>query len=212
MDALKALGLNPLPVLAEQTEPKKNLPYSSVSPFKNQSFSNPSTSNSVFSASRTVNGGLMLLSSFLSSGLAEALTLDEALQQPLSSSSISDFDVSGVLDSAIRFAAENPIIAGGGAAVVAVPLVVAQLLGQAKLWGVESAKVAYAKLGDDASAQLLDIRSTAEIKQAGGPDIRGLKKKAVAVVYNGDDKPGFLKKLNLKLKEPQNTTLFILDK
>lgn len=213
MDALKAVGLNPLPVLAKQTEPKKNLSYSTVSPFKNQSFSNPSTSNCGLSASRTVSGGLVLLSSFLSSGLATALTLDEALQQPLSSSSsISDFDVSGILDSAIRFAAENPIIAGGGAAVVAVPLVVAQLLGKAKPWGVESAKVAYAKLGDDASAQLLDIRSTAEIKQSGSPDIRGLKKKAVAVVYNGDDKPGFLKKLSLKLKEPQNTTLFILDK
>ncbi|KAH6789287.1 thylakoid rhodanese-like protein [Perilla frutescens var. frutescens] len=212
MEALYAVGVKPLPILAKQAEPKKNLSFFSVSPSKNQSFPNSSSSNCVVSVSRTLNGGLVLFSSFLSSGLAKALTFDEALQQSLSSSSISDFDVGGVIDSAIRFAAENPIIVGGGAAVVAVPLVVAQLLSRAKPWGVESAKVAYAKLGDDANAQLLDIRSTVEIKQAGSPDIRGLKKKPLAVVYNGDDKPGFLKKLNLKFKEPGNTTLFILDR
>lgn len=151
----------------------------------------------------------MLLSSFLSSGLAQALTYDEALQQ----SPISDFDVGGALDGVISFATENPIIAGGGAAVVAVPVVVARLLSKAKPWGVESAEVAYARLGDDANAQLLDIRSTAEIKEGGRPDVRRLKKKTVAVAYNGDDdKLGFLRKLNLKFKEPQNTTLFILDK
>jgi chitinase domain-containing protein 1 len=46
----------------------------------------------------------------------------------------------------------------------------------------------------------------------GSPDIRGLRKKPVPIVYEGEDKPGFLKKLSLKFKEPENTTLFILDK
>lgn len=208
MEALHAVGAKPLPILAKQTDPTKNPPFLTVSPLKNQSFPTP---NCAISASRPLSAALALLSPFLSSGLAEALTYDEALQQSLSSS-ISDFNVGKALDGVIRFAAENPIIAGGGAAVVAVPVVVARLLSKAKPWGVESAKVAYAKLGDDANAQLLDIRSTAEIKQAGSPNIRGLKKKAAAVVFNGDDKAGFLKKLNLKFKEPENTTLFILDK
>ncbi|MCD9641396.1 Rhodanese-like domain-containing protein 4, chloroplastic [Datura stramonium] len=76
-----------------------------------------------------------------------------------------------------------------------------------------------ASLGDidvqysnDAGAQLLDIRAPAELREVGSPDIRDLKKKPVTVVYKGEDKPGFLKKLSLKFKEPEKTTLFILDK
>ncbi|KAL0373792.1 UNVERIFIED_CONTAM: Rhodanese-like domain-containing protein 4, chloroplastic [Sesamum radiatum] len=184
MEALNAVGLTPLSVLAKRTEPRRNLPVATVSPFKNQIFSNSSSSVSCFSFSRSLQGGLVLLSSVLSSELAKALTYEEALQQSVSSSSISDTDLSGVLDSFISFASENPIILGGGVAVLAVPL----------------------------NSQLLDIREVAEIKQEGSPDIRGLKKKAVAVVYKGEDKPGFLNKLSLKFKEPENTTLFILDK
>ncbi|KAJ6679802.1 RHODANESE-LIKE DOMAIN-CONTAINING PROTEIN 4 CHLOROPLASTIC [Salix purpurea] len=62
------------------------------------------------------------------------------------------------------------------------------------------------------NAQLLDIRLPVEFRQVGSPDIRGLSKKPVPIVYEGEDKPGFLKKLSLKFKEPENTTLFILDK
>jgi hypothetical protein len=32
------------------------------------------------------------------------------------------------------------------------------------------------------------------------------------VPYNGEDKNGFLKKLTLRFKDPENTTLVILDK
>ncbi|KAL6128588.1 hypothetical protein ACLB2K_071943 [Fragaria x ananassa] len=86
------------------------------------------------------------------------------------------------------------------------------VLKKPKPFGVESAKSAYAKLGEDANALLVDIRAPGEIRQVGSPDIRGLGKKAVPIVYKGEDKPGFLKKLSLKFKEPENTTLFILDK
>ncbi|CAA0816621.1 Rhodanese-like domain-containing protein 4-chloroplastic [Striga hermonthica] len=198
MEALKAPGLTPLSVLAQKTEPKKNpLSLATISPLKLQPFS----------VSKPLHGSLIILSSFLSSELAKALTYDEALEQSIRSSA-SDFDI----NSFIGFASENPIILGGGAAVVAVPVVVSRLLSKPKRWGVESAKAAYMKLGDDGSAQLLDIRATAEIKQTGSPEIRGLKKKPVAVVYKAEEKPGFLKKLSLKFKEPEKTTLFILDK
>ncbi|KAK6137085.1 hypothetical protein DH2020_029171 [Rehmannia glutinosa] len=208
MEALKAVGLTPLSVLAKTTEPRKNSSLASISPSKNQSFPNLTTSDCVFSVSRNLGGSLVLLSSFLNSELAKALTYDEALHQSISSSTTSDFD----LDSVIRFAAENPIIIGGGLAVLAVPVVVSRLISKPKAWGVETAKAAYAKLGDDANAQLLDIRAPTEIKQVGSPNIKGLNKKAVAVVYKGEDKPGFLNKLSFKFKEPENTTLFILDK
>ncbi|KAL8554144.1 hypothetical protein ACS0TY_002387 [Phlomoides rotata] len=206
MEALNAVGLSPLSVLAKRRQPRKNLSLATLSQFK-QNFPN-------FSVSRSLQGGLMMFSSFLSSELARALTYEEALQQSVNSdsSSIPDIDVSGFLDNVFSFASDNPIIVGGVVAVAAVPLVVSQLLSKPKAWGVETAKSAYAKLGDDAGAQLLDIRALPEIKEGGSPNIRGLKKKPVALVYKGDDKPGFLNKLSSRFKEPESTTLFILDK
>lgn len=151
----------------------------------------------------------MLLSSVLGNGLARALTYQEALEQSARSFSS---DANGVLDSVIKFGTENPTIVAGSVTVLAVPLVLSLVLNKSKSWGVESAKKAYAALGVDANAQLLDIRAPVEFRQVGSPDIRGLSKKPVPIVYEGEDKPGFLKKLSLKFKEPENTTLFILDK
>ncbi|KAK8611970.1 hypothetical protein V6N13_132004 [Hibiscus sabdariffa] len=59
---------------------------------------------------------------------------------------------------------------------------------------------------------LLDIRPLKEIRDVGTPNTRGFGKKPVSVAYNSEDKAGFLKKLSLKFKEPENTTLFIIDK
>ncbi|XP_073022704.1 rhodanese-like domain-containing protein 4, chloroplastic isoform X1 [Primulina eburnea] len=201
MEALNVVGLTPISVLAKRPGPRKNQSLATVSPFKNQSFS----------VSRCMAGGLVLLSSALGTDLARALTYDGTLQQSVSNLA-PDIDFSGVLGNATNFAAENPIIAGGGVALLAFPVVVSQLLSKSKNWGVESAKTAYSKLGDDDKAQLLDIRAPQDIKQTGSPDIRSFKKKPVVVVYNGEDKSGFLKKLSLKFKEPESTTLFILDK
>lgn len=152
----------------------------------------------------------MLLSSVLSTGVARALTFEEALQQ--SETFTSNFDASGLLNSVINFGAENPTVVAGGAVVLAVSLVLSLVLKKPKPWGVESARKAYAVLSDDANAQLLDIRAPVEFRQVGSPDIRGLSKKPVSIAYKGADKPGFLKKLSLKFKERENTTLFILDK
>lgn len=157
---------------------------------------------------------LAALSSVLGAGgFARALTYEEALNQISGGSSpIPDLDLSGLLDGIVSFATENPLVVGGAALVLAVPLVISQVLNLAQSWGVESAKGAYAKLSADSGAQLLDIREGKDFRQAGSPDLRGLKKKAVAITYRGDDKQGFLKKLQLKFKDPANTTLYILDK
>lgn len=214
MEALNAAGLTPLSVLCDRrTEPRKIQSLSTASlPKLATSVSNNTTPQNFLECfANSVHGGLVLLSSVLGTGLAKALTYEEALQQSAGSSA-SDVDASGFLDSVISFGTENPLVIAGGVTILAVPLVLSQVLNKPKSWGVESARNAYAKLGDDGSAQLLDIRAPVEFRQVGSPDVRGLGKKPVSIVYKGEDKPGFLKKLSLKFKKPENTALFILDK
>ncbi|PON51324.1 Rhodanese-like domain containing protein [Parasponia andersonii] len=216
MEALNAASLTPISaVLSDRKQEPRKIP--SFYPISQSKSSNSASFNTSPPAlqecfSKRIHGGLVIVSSVLNSGLAKALTYDEALQQSVGGRSSGDFDVSGVLDSAISFATENPVIVAGGAAILAVPLILSQLLGKPKPWGVESARNAYTKLGDDSNAQLLDIRLPVEFRQVGSPDIRGLGKRPVSIVYKSEDKPGFLKKLSLKFKESENTTLFILDK
>ncbi|XP_010266472.1 PREDICTED: rhodanese-like domain-containing protein 4, chloroplastic [Nelumbo nucifera] len=218
MEALNAARLTPVSVLSDRrTEPRKISSLPSTFPLKFSKFANSfvSTTNLPEVLLRSFNGSLMVLSSVLSAGLARALTYEEALEQSTSTSTSgggSDFDVGGLLDNVVSFGAENPAIIVGGVTIFALPLVLSQVVKKPKPWGIESAKNAFAKLADDLDAQLLDIRAPVEFREVGSPDIRGLKKKAVSIVYNGEDKLGFLKKLSLKFKEPENTTLFILDK
>lgn len=216
MEALNAVGLTPISVFSDRrTEQRKNLGFHSFPQFKNYPNFTTNSLNLEEGISRSLRGGLAFLSTVLGTGLAKALTYEEALEQSASTAAPTtvDFDAAGVLDSISSFIGENPVVIGGGAvAIVAVPLVISQLLSKPKPWGVESAKTAYAKLSDDAGAQLLDIRPPSELRQVGSPDIRGLKKKPLTIPYKGEDKPGFLKKLSLKIKEPENTTLFVLDK
>ncbi|KAL5572079.1 hypothetical protein UlMin_021676 [Ulmus minor] len=219
MEALNAAGLTPISAVLgdRKQEPRKTQSFLPIFPPKFSSSANFNTNPQALQAlkeclPRRVHGGLVLLSSILNTGFAKALTYEEILQQSVNPSAATDFDANGVLDTTISFATENPGILAGGLVVLAVPLVLSQILKKAKPWGVESARNAYAKLGDDANAQLVDIRPPVEFRQVGGPNIGGLGKKPVSIVYKGEDKPGFLKKLSLKFKEPENTTLFILDK
>ncbi|CAK9319139.1 unnamed protein product, partial [Citrullus colocynthis] len=216
MEALNAASLSPLAVLSDRKrEPRKISSNPYFSSFKLPNLASFSTNLPVpqgFCSSRSLQGSLLLLSSLFSAGVSGALTYEEALQQSVSTSSSGDLDLNGVLDGIINFGTENPGIVVGGVSILALPLIFSLFLGKSKPWGVESAKSAYAKLGEDSNAQLLDIRSPVEIRKVGGPDLKGLGKRPVSITYKGEDKPGFLKKLALKFKEPQNTTLFILDK
>ncbi|XP_060204238.1 rhodanese-like domain-containing protein 4, chloroplastic [Lycium barbarum] len=203
MEALNAARLTPLSVLSDRRNEPKKVPSFQ---FKNL----PNSANVNTNYSRNVHGGLALLSSVFTTNSAKALTYEEALQQSTTST---DFDANALVETVINFVSENPSVIAGVVAILALPLVLSQVFSKKpKPWGVESAKKAYAKLGDDESSELLDIRGTVELRQVGSPDIKGLKKKPVYVVYKGEDKPGFLNKLALKFKEPENTTLFILDK
>lgn len=217
MEALNAPTLTPLSILSNRRKQPRKFPLlPTISACKASNFSSFSNKKQTLQEclSTGLSGGLLFLAgSVVNSGLATALTYEEALEQSVSApTSSGDFDANGVVGSVISFATENPAIVAGGVAVLAVPLVLSQILNKPKPWGAESAKNAYAKLGADGNAQLLDIRAPVDIRQVGTPDIGGLKKKPVSIAYKGDDKPGFLKKLSLKFKEPENTTLFILDK
>ncbi|XP_068328570.1 rhodanese-like domain-containing protein 4, chloroplastic [Pyrus communis] len=204
MEAFNAASLTPIRSVLGGRRKIPSLPSISLPKFSNPT----SLKASQESSSRSFHGGLLLLSSVFNAGFAKALTY-EALGQTVSGGG-GDLEVGGVLDSVISFVTDNPAVVAGGFAVLAVPLILSQVL--PKPFGVESARSAYVKLGEEANAQLLDIRSPADFRQIGTPDVKGLGKKAVSIVYKGEDKPGFLKKLSLKFKEPENTTLFILDK
>uniref|UniRef100_A0A7C8YQ58 Rhodanese domain-containing protein n=1 Tax=Opuntia streptacantha TaxID=393608 RepID=A0A7C8YQ58_OPUST len=212
MEALNALGLKPICVLPDQRSKLRKVFQISAIPSPKSSISSNSNTNPLNlreQISRNLHGSLALLASSLSAKFATALTYEEALQQSMTSNSGSDFDVGSVIDSIV----DNPVLVAGGVAIIALPLVLSRVLGgKPKPFGVESAKNAYAKLADDPNAQLLDIRSLKELREVGTPDVRGLKKKPVSIVYKGEDKPGFLQKLSLRFKEPENTTLYILDK
>lgn len=215
MEALNSLGLTPISVLSDRrTEPRK-IPSISVFPVKlpnsaNLSIKPPSLPESL-SKKLSLNGGLVLLSSVLNAGVAGALTYEEALEQSTSTSTSGGDSDSG-LNSVISFGTENPAVVFGGVAVLAIFLVLSQVTKKPTTFGVRSARNAYAKLGEDENAQLLDIRTPSQFRLVGTPDIRGLQKKPVCVMYKGEDKQGFLKKLALKFKEPEKTTLYILDK
>lgn len=212
MESLNAATLTPLSVLCDRKKQPRRL--SSLPRISACKLSKKESFNEFLPAG--LQRGLLLAASVINGGgIAKALTYEEALQQSVGTSSAisaGDFDVNGVVDSVISFGTENALIIAGGLVVLGVPLVLSQVLNKPKAWGVESAKNAYAKLGADGDAQLLDIRAASEFRQVGTPDVGGLKKKAVSITYKADDKPGFLKKLALKFKEPGNTTLFILDK
>lgn len=208
MEAFNALRLKPICVVPDQRgKPRK---FSQTPTLASLKFPQISTNkNNPQDLARKLQGSLVLLASTFSAKLAEALTYEEAIEQSVNANSGADFDAGSVVETIVN----NPLIIAGGVAVVAVPLVLSQVFGgKAKNFGVQPAKTAYVKLADDPNSQLLDIRSLKDSREVGSPDIRGLKKRAISVVYRGDDKPGFLQKLSLKFKDPENTTLYILDK
>ncbi|TYJ04826.1 hypothetical protein E1A91_A12G120400v1 [Gossypium mustelinum] len=203
MKVLHPSRFTPLSVLYKP----KNFPSSSSS--SSSSFASPPKAPSAFikTTPAALHGGIVLLSSVFPTTLAKALSYDEALQQTTTS-----FSSDGVLHSVVNFISVNPTVVAGGAVALAVPLILSQVLKGSKPWGIETARSAYGKLGEDPNAQLLDIRGPKEFKDVGSPDIKGFGKKPVSIAFNGEDKLGFLKKLDLKFKEPENTTLFIIDK
>ncbi|CAO2045314.1 unnamed protein product [Urochloa humidicola] len=178
-------------------------------------------------AARGLRGGLARVSGVLGlshAGAAAALTYEEALRLSTDSDSgAGDFTVALPdlnlpdlgLDGLVDFVTENPIVVAASVTAVALPVLLAQLLGgggASKPYAVVPARAAYQRLLEEPGAQLVDIRPLRDAREAGKPDLTEAKKKPAAVPYNGEDKNGFLKKLGLRFKDPENTTLVIIDK
>ncbi|WVZ76998.1 hypothetical protein U9M48_024903 [Paspalum notatum var. saurae] len=169
----------------------------------------------------SVSGALALAQSG-AAALAAPLSYEEALR--LSSDSGGDAgggaalalpDLGLDLDGLLSFVADNPIVVAASVASIVLPVLLARLLGGgggSKPFAVVSARAAYQRLLEEPGAQLVDIRPLKDVREDGAPDLREAKKEAAAVPYNGEDKNGFLKKLALRFKDPENTTLVILDK
>lgn len=193
---------------------------------KRTSPSSPSASNHTENALRRIGSQLknspinayptIILSALYNPArTASALTYEEALQQGVSSSPTeaaaeSDLGLNGVTDAVLSFATENSVAIIAGVVLVGLPLVLTRILSNPQTWGTVSAEDAYSKLGDDPEAQLVDIRTLEDIKEVGSPDIRSLKKRVTQIVYEDDE--SFLQRVSAKFKDPDSTTLYILDK
>eukprot|EP01018_Ginkgo_biloba_P011519 Gb_23542 [translate_table: standard] len=145
--------------------------------------------------------------------LANALTYEELLEQAAGSPDEppADFDVNGVAESVSNFSSENPLVILAGVALVMVPFILSQVLQKPKRWGTMSAPNVYSALQNE-DAQLLDIRSSEDLKRTGSPDLRAFRKRAVQLFYSGGKDAPFLQRVCAKFKDPPNTTLYILDK
>eukprot|EP00252_Welwitschia_mirabilis_P010894 TRINITY_DN2453_c0_g1_i2.p1 TRINITY_DN2453_c0_g1~~TRINITY_DN2453_c0_g1_i2.p1 ORF type:complete len:363 (-),score=79.13 TRINITY_DN2453_c0_g1_i2:617-1705(-) len=144
---------------------------------------------------------------------AVALTYEEALQQGVSSGTSensADVDVSSFADSVASFASENAVYIAAAVAAVGLRFLLNKVFFGPKSWGIVSAQEAYSKLEEEPGAQLVDIREQKDVRETGSPDIKALKKKAFQIAYNGEDE-SFLGKVSARFKDPENTTLYILD-
>ncbi|XP_043696819.1 uncharacterized protein LOC122647495 [Telopea speciosissima] len=74
-----------------------------------------------------------------------------------------------------------------------------------------SAIDAFRKLRDSPNAQLLDIRDKRSLLYLGSPNLKILKKRAVKVQFSKGKEEDFVEEVLKNFKDPQNTTLCILD-
>lgn len=97
---------------------------------------------------------------------------------------------------------QNPAIIAAGVGVVAVGLVIARLVGRGVNVKKLSAAKAFDLLSSDSDIIFIDLRSKQQVKEAGSPDLRSIKRKITSLPYTtglaGDLVEGFPDKL-LKL-------------
>lgn len=86
---------------------------------------------------------------------------------------------------AVSLFSDNPVLIGGGVALIAIPLGVTALLRSNSSAAVKTTSVARTiqALEEDPRVVLVDIRSRAEIKQQGSPDLRSIKRSATVLPF-----------------------------
>uniref|UniRef100_A0A0V0HJC7 Putative ovule protein n=1 Tax=Solanum chacoense TaxID=4108 RepID=A0A0V0HJC7_SOLCH len=75
-----------------------------------------------------------------------------------------------------------------------------------------SAVDAFAKLRDDPTSQLLDIRDNKSLAYLPSPSLRMFNKSEMQVEFRQGDEDAFVKSVFQKFNDPQNTTLCVIDK
>lgn len=120
--------------------------------------------------------------------LANAGTASVALaEQGLSLPDVAlpTIDTGAASDIAALFS-DNPLLVGGGAAIIAIPLAVSAFIKSADSAGAvkpTSVERTLQALQEDPRVKLVDIRSKAETKEQGSPDLRSIKKSATVLPY-----------------------------
>lgn len=71
---------------------------------------------------------------------------------------------------------------------------------------------AFRKLRDDPTCQLLDIREKKSLNVLNSPNLKIVNKSAVQVEFQEGDEEGFLRQVLGNFKEPESTSICILDK
>jgi hypothetical protein len=116
-------------------------------------------------------------------GLVRLARADEGLQFP----SLPDVQVPSVPDDLGGFLAENALLIGGGAIIVSIPFIINAIIGAVQ--GSDKAAKAttpantFQALQDDERVLLVDIRSKADVKASGAPDLRPIKRKSISLPY-----------------------------
>jgi hypothetical protein len=111
--------------------------------------------------------------------LADELSLPELSYPDVTLPDVSSLSAGGVGD----FLSEYSLIIGGGALLLAIPIGISALgKGEAGTKAV-TPEQALAALAEDPRVVLVDIRSTAEIKAQGAPNLRSVKRKLVSLPY-----------------------------
>lgn len=74
-----------------------------------------------------------------------------------------------------------------------------------------SAVDAFGKLRDDPSSQLLDVRDKKSLAYLPSPSLRMFNKSVMQVEFRQGDEDAFVKRVFENLKEPENTTVCVMD-
>jgi len=125
----------------------------------------------------------------------------------------SSLDLSGINAELL----DNPLVVGGALVAVLAPLAVRSIVGGGPKPKTVSAAEAYAFLSEDEDVVFLDIRSSADARSSGSPDLSGTKKRVVSAPFTKgvgeetvEDEESFSKKV-ARIADPENAKLVIID-
>jgi len=125
------------------------------------------------------------LSVLLANAGAASIAFADSLDLPEITLPLDDAIAASAGSDVASIFSDNPVLIGAGAALIAIPLGVFALLRSNSPAGVKPTSVARTiqALEEDPRVALIDVRSRAEIKQQGSPDLRSIKRSATVLPF-----------------------------